>query len=118
MKIFFFVVAIFCTLFFGLGIYRNANSSTNFNPILNQGVREEIAQIEAQIEELKQKKRGFEGRAIRAENQADRLQFEDQFLLETRRYYQIAEENRKKARIVQEEIDRLEAKKMQLLRGA
>ena len=81
---------------------------------LGSSSAEEIQQIDAQIEQLQEIKRGFEGKAIRAENQADRLQFEDQYVVETRRYYRIADENREKARKVQEEIDRLEARKAQL----
>jgi FtsZ-binding cell division protein ZapB len=81
----------------------------------DQSQSEKIRRIDAKIEELKEKKRGFEGRAMRAENQADRLQFEDQLLLESRRYYLIAEENRLKAQRVQEEIDRLEARKARIL---
>lgn len=77
--------------------------------------QEEIQQIDAKIEELIEIKRGYEGRAIWAENQADRMQFEDKYTLETRRYYQIAEENRQKAERIQEEIDRLRARKEELL---
>jgi hypothetical protein len=76
----------------------------------------QIEKLEAQIEELKEMKRGYEARALRAENQADRLQFEEHFVLETRRYYRIAEENRAKAAKIQEEIDRLEAQKAELLK--
>jgi len=78
--------------------------------------QDQIDQIDAQIKELKEMKRGYEARAIRAENQADRLQFEDHFVLETRRYYRIADENRAKADKIQEEIDRLEAAKSELLK--
>ena len=53
--------------------------------------QDQIDQIDAQIKELKEMKRGYEARAIRAENQADRLQFEEHFVLETRRYYRIAD---------------------------
>lgn len=73
--------------------------------------QEQVQSIDEQIQELKEMKRGFESRAIRAEDQASRLQFEEHFMLETRRYNKIAEENRAKAQKVQEEIDRLEAKK-------
>jgi len=54
--------------------------------------QEQIQTIDAQIQELEEMKRGYEARAIRAEDQANRLQFEDHFVLETRRYFQIAEE--------------------------
>jgi hypothetical protein len=79
-----------------------------------QTPQEQIEEIDAQIKELKDMKRGYEARAIRAEDQADRLQFEDHYVLETRRYYRIAEENRMKAQKVQEEIDRLEMRKAKL----
>ena len=77
--------------------------------------QEQIEEIDAQIEELKGIKRGYESRAIRAEDQASRLQFEDRYVLETRRYFQIAEVNREKAAKVQEEIDRLEAERVKLI---
>ncbi|MBF8262889.1 MAG: hypothetical protein HW387_554 [Parachlamydiales bacterium] len=75
-----------------------------------------IEQIDGQIKELSDMKRGYEARAIRAEDQANRLQFEDHFVLETRRYYRIAEENREKAAKVQSEIDRLEAERAELIK--
>lgn len=75
----------------------------------------EIGQIDAKIEDLKEKKRGYEGKALRAEDQAERLQFEDHFTLEARQYFRVAEENRQKARLAQEEIDRLEKRKAELL---
>jgi type I restriction-modification system DNA methylase subunit len=83
-----------------------------------QSMQEDIQKIDAQLDELRDMKRGYDARALRAEDQADRLQFEDHYVLETRRYYQIAEENRAKARRVQEEIDRLEAQKAKLQQKA
>ena len=80
-------------------------------------IPEKVEKIDVQIEQLKEKKRGFEGRAVRAENQADRMQFDDESGLETRRYYRVADENREKADRVQEEIDRLEMEKTELLRN-
>src|SRR3990167_5401697 len=76
----------------------------------------QIEKIDNQIQELQEMKRGFESRALRHDNQAERLKFEDQAVLETRRHLELADENRAKAAAVQEEIDRLEAKKQQLLR--
>lgn len=75
----------------------------------------QIERIDQQIEQLREMKRGYESHAIRAQDQADRLQFEDHFVLETRRYYRIADQNREKAEKVQEMIDRLEAEKEELL---
>jgi hypothetical protein len=62
-------------------------------------------------------KRGFEARALRHENQAERLQFDDQAYLETRRHNQLAEENRAKAAAVQKEIDRLQSEKKKIQGG-
>lgn len=74
----------------------------------------EIQKLDAQIEELEGMKRGYEGRALRHENQAEYLQFEQQAVLETRRHLQIAEENRNKAILVQKEIDRLKVRRDKL----
>ena len=75
-----------------------------------------IQQIDAEIEELKGMKRGFEGRAIRAEDQAERMQFEDRYGIETRQYYRLADEYLEKANKIQEQIDKLEAEKARLER--
>ncbi|MBI5272632.1 MAG: hypothetical protein HY861_01445 [Chlamydiia bacterium] len=75
----------------------------------------QVAEIDQQIEELEEMKRGFEARALRHEDQAQRLQFEDRALLETRRHNELAAENRAKAQRVQEEIDRLQTEKKKLL---
>jgi hypothetical protein len=79
-------------------------------------IQAQIDQLDQEIKELKEMKRGFEARAIRAENQADRLQFEDHYYLETRRFYQIADMNREKAARIQEEIDRLETQRAAILK--
>lgn len=81
----------------------------------NSARRLRIEQIDQKIQELEKKKRGYEGQALRAEDQAIRLQFEDRYIVETRQYNQVAEGLRKKAQEVQKEIDRLEREKAQLL---
>lgn len=75
---------------------------------------EQIEEIDRQISELEAKKRGYEARALRHENQAEWLQFDTEAVLETRRHLQLAEENREKARQVQQQIDALQEKKSQL----
>ncbi len=77
-------------------------------------VTEEIQKIDGELQELAEMKRGYEARALRHENQAEYLQFDQQQVLETRRHLQIAQENRDKAALIQERIDRLNAKKQQL----
>ncbi len=76
---------------------------------------ENVDEINSKIYELQEMKRGFEGRALRHENQAEYLQFDQRALLETRRHLQLAEENRMKAAKVQEQIDLLETKRQKLL---
>ena len=78
----------------------------------------QVQQIDAQIQELEEMKRGFEARALRHEDQADRLQFDDQTYLEMRRHNQLAAENRAKAEAVQEQIDRLKIEKSKLIKIA
>lgn len=76
----------------------------------------EIEQLDMQIEQLQDMKRGYEGRALRHEDQAEYLQFDQQAYLETRRHLQLASENRAKALMAQKEIDRLNAKREKLLK--
>lgn len=75
---------------------------------------EELQKIESEIKELEEMKRGYQARALRHDDMATYLQFDDQAVLETRRHLQLAEENRNKAALVQEQIDRLNAKKEEL----
>lgn len=76
----------------------------------------QVAEIDSKLKELKEMKRGYESRALRHENYAEYLQFEDQAYLETRRHLELAEENRQKAAKVQQQIDILEARREQLLK--
>ena len=77
----------------------------------------QVGEIDRQIEELERMKRGYEARALRHDDQAQRLQFEDRAVLETRRHNELAEENRMKAARVQEEINRLQGEKQKLLKS-
>lgn len=78
------------------------------------GNSEQIQKIDVEIQQLEEMKRGYEGRALRHENQAEYLQFDQQYVLETRRHLQIAEENREKAAYIQEKIDELKIKRAKL----
>lgn len=80
----------------------------------NQKKDEQVADIDLELKELEDMKRGFEARALRHENYAEYMQFEQQMVLETRRHLQIAQENRDKAAKVQERIDLLKKKRQQL----
>jgi hypothetical protein len=73
-------------------------------------------QLDSQIQELKDMKRGCEARALRHEDMAEYMQFEQQQVLETRRHLQIADEDRAKAARAQMQIDRLEEERAKLSR--
>ena len=75
----------------------------------------QIQQIDEEIAELKQMKRGYESRALRHENLGEMMQFESKYTLEMRAHYELAEQNREIAAKIQADIDRLEAKKRDLL---
>lgn len=75
----------------------------------------QIQKLDREIEELEAMKRGYVSKALRHEDYAQRLQFEDRAYLETRRHIELAEENRAKAEKIQEEIDRLKEKRRVLL---
>ncbi len=81
---------------------------------LSASSADRINQINQEILELQNMKRGYEARAIKQENMIEYLQFNDQTNLETKRLIQISKENREKARIVQEKIDALEQEKAKL----
>ncbi len=78
------------------------------------GKAAQVQQINAQIEELQEIKRGYEARALRHEDQAIYLQFNDKALLEQRRHIQIAQDYRAKAARVQIEIDQLKEQRDKL----
>lgn len=74
----------------------------------------EVQKIDAEIQELEEMKRGYEARALKHDDTATYLQFDTEAVLETRRHIQLAEENRNKAALVQERIDRLKVKRAEL----
>ena len=79
-------------------------------------LRQQIEQIDEEIAELKTMKRGYESKAIRHENLAEMMQFESEYTLEIRQQYKLADQNRAIANRIQQDIDRLEAKKQALLK--
>lgn len=76
----------------------------------------QVQEIDDQIIELEQMKLGYTGAALRHENQAERLQFEDKAYLETRRHLELAQQNREMAARIQVEIDRLKERRISILR--
>lgn len=78
-------------------------------------VQNQIAAIDDQIRDLEAMKRGYEAKALRHDDQALRLQFDQEWNLEVRRHLELADENREKAAIVQKEIDRLKEQRKRLI---
>ena len=92
------------------------NHRTNFLMAEENGkIDFQIQQIDQEISELKDMKRGYEAKALRHENLGETRQFESEYTLETRRHYQLAEQNRQIAKKIQTDIDRLEEKKKAIL---
>lgn len=75
-----------------------------------------VQKIDREIEELEEMKRGYEAKALRHEDYAQRLQFENRSFLEARRHMELAQENRDKAAHIQQQIDLLQEKKKTLLK--
>ncbi|MDE3045160.1 MAG: hypothetical protein KGJ02_00730 [Verrucomicrobiota bacterium] len=75
----------------------------------------QIQEVDDQIGQLDDVKRGYEARALRHENQGEDLQFRQRDYLEARRHFELAEENREKARSVEKQINVLKQKKEKLL---
>lgn len=73
-----------------------------------------IEDIDKKINELQDMKRGYESKAIRQDNQAQRLQFIEGELQNAKRNWKLAEDNRKIALRIQKEIDELKVQRMQL----
>ena len=101
-------VAASLSLFWSVTVF----SAERQGPVTPQ---QQLAQIDDQIQELEGIKRGYESRALRHEDQAQRLQYYDKTYLEARRHLELAQENRDKAALVQEEIDRLKGQRKKLL---
>lgn len=93
---------------------QNPDSSSYFG--ISKQAQEQIQQIDQQILQLEEIKRGYEAKAIRHEEQVERLQFQDQAYLEMRRHQELADENWEMAARVQEEINRLKKQRMLILR--
>jgi hypothetical protein len=75
----------------------------------------ELQEIDDQIRELEEIKKGFEAKALRHIDQAQRQQFKDRYYLEAKRHMELADENQQAADEVQREIDRLKARRRQIL---
>ncbi|NGX44743.1 MAG: hypothetical protein K1060chlam3_00918 [Candidatus Anoxychlamydiales bacterium] len=85
--------------------YTGSSKSSQYNS---------IEDIDKKINELEEMKRGYESKAIKQVNQAQRLQFIEGQLQEAKRYWKAAEDNRKIVTRIQKEIDELKIERMNL----
>jgi len=92
-----------------------SNQISAYSPAISPKDQAELQRIDDQIRELEEMKRGFVAKALRHEDQAERLQYKDRYYLESRRHLELADENRQAAAEVQREIDRLKERRRQLL---
>ncbi len=76
---------------------------------------QQVQEIDQRIQELELMKRGYEAKAIRHEDLGAMRQFQQEYTLETRRHYQLAEQNRQIAENIQKDIDLLNSQKKELL---
>ena len=77
--------------------------------------KQQVEEIDRHIKELEDAKIGLEGKAVKLENQGQRLQFVEGYLQEAKRALNAAAEFRQNAAHVQDEIDILEAKREELV---
>ncbi|NGX43976.1 MAG: hypothetical protein K1060chlam3_00134 [Candidatus Anoxychlamydiales bacterium] len=95
------------------GLSQNASDKSYTKP--SKSVRyDSVDDIDKKINELEEMKRGYEAKAIKQVNQAQRLQFIEGQLQEAKRYWRSAEDNRKIATRIQKEIDELKIERMKL----
>lgn len=77
--------------------------------------RNEVAEIDKEIDKLQNQRNLYLAKATRLQNQGDRLQFENNNLIDARRAWQQAQIHREIATRIQEEIDQLEQRKQKIL---
>jgi len=79
--------------------------------------QQEVATIDQAVDKLTDLRNKELAKAAWAQNQGDRLQFQSHNLIDARRYWNNADTSREIAERYQYEIDKLEARKKELLEG-
>lgn len=77
--------------------------------------KEDVEDIDKEIDKLVNQRNLYLAKATRLQNQGDRLQFENNNLIDARRAWQQAQINREIATRIQEEIDALEERRQKIL---
>lgn len=83
--------------------------------LISEDWKAEVGEIDQEIDKLKNQRNLYLAKATRLQNQGDRLQFENNNLIDARRAWQQAQIHREIATRIQEEIDGLEKRKKQIL---
>ena len=95
-----------------------------FAPCITHGIEEQVVQVSSkdevhdldeQIDLLNEKKNLYLSKASQAQNQGDRLQFQNNNLLDAKRFWQMSDFYNKKAQWIDEKISILEKRKSELL---
>ena len=90
------------------------SSDKSYTGSSKSGRYDSVEEIDKKINELEAMKRGYDAKAIKQANQAQRLQFMEGELQTAKRYWRAAEDNRKIATRIQKEIDELKIDRMKL----
>ncbi|PCI95959.1 hypothetical protein COB11_00745 [Candidatus Aerophobetes bacterium] len=80
-----------------------------------EGWKEDLDGLNEEIDKLVNQRNLYLAKATRLQNQGDRLQFENNNLIDARRAWQQAQINREIATRIQEEIDALEDRRQKVL---
>lgn len=90
-----------------------SSSSESFSP--KEAWKQDISDIDTEIDKLTNQRNLYLAKATRLQNQGDRLQFENNNLIDARRAWQQAQVNREIATRIQEEIDALQSRRLKIL---
>jgi hypothetical protein len=108
---FFFLLIVCISVAFSQGRYLKARE----NPEKSDW-KIEVESIDKQIKEKTDQKNLALSKAAQAQNQGDRLQFNQNNLLDARRYWQVADAYRQQAALLDLEIELLKNKRAQILK--
>ena len=98
-----------------IGAAIQAEETLNVMVVASQESRDELSEINQELDKLINQRNLYLAKATRLQNQGDRLQFENNNLIDARRAWQQAQIHREIATRIQEEIDILEKRKQKLL---
>ncbi|MCB1110786.1 MAG: hypothetical protein KDK64_07360 [Chlamydiia bacterium] len=108
---FYIIMGIVCFLGFGVG----PQALALVKQLPEENWQQEVTTIDQAIDRLTDLRNKELANAAWAQNQGDRLQFQSHNLLDARRYWNEADTSREIAARYQEEIDKLEVRKKEIL---